>query len=436
MIPPESTTPGPGAPTEDASADDGAVPLRAMTAPADGVPAVVDTPDALARAMHRLAAGTGPVGIDTERAHGFRYFPKAYLIQLRRDGAGTHLIDPVAFENGEPRADLGPLREAIADTEWILHAATQDLPSLAEVGMLPRRLFDTELAGRLLGLPRVALGALLERALGVSLAKEHSASDWSTRPLPESWLAYAALDVELLGELRDWVAAELEAAGKMRWAEEEFAHLAAHAGDEPTRRIDPWRRCSGLHAVRTPLGLAAVRELWTARDELAQQLDRAPGRILGDKAITEVGVSVDASRRVSFGRDELRRIAGFKWRLASRYESTWLEALDRVAAMTASDLPPRRGASDELPAPRSWARSNPDAAARWERVRPAVNALAEQHALPPENLLTPDTLRRLAWAPPADITEDAVTAALAACEARPWQRELVVPTLTPLLRSA
>ncbi|WP_342373465.1 ribonuclease D [Propioniciclava soli] len=411
-------------------------PPRPVTVPADGIPPVVDTPDALARTIDRLTAGTGPVALDTERAHGFRYWPKAYLIQVRRAGSGTHLIDPVAFEAGAPRADLSALRAAIADEEWILHAATQDLPSLAEVGLLPERLFDTELAGRLLGLPRVALGALLERALGVSLAKEHSASDWSTRPLPEAWLAYAALDVELLVELRDWIEAELEAAGKLAWAEQEFAHLVAHAGDEPHRRAEPWRRCSGLHAVRTPRGLAAVRELWTARDTLAQELDRAPGRILGDSSITDAGLAVDAAKSAALGRDTLRRIHGFTWRLAKRYESRWLDALSRADALSAAELPPRRAASGDLPQPRSWARANPEAAARWERIRPAVNALAEQQGLPPENLLSPDALRRLAWAPPADVSEAGVDAALAALDARPWQRGLVVPVVAPLLSDA
>ena len=252
-------------------------PPELVSRPADGVPPVVRTPEALQATIDALAAGSGPLAVDTERAHGFRYTGRAYLIQLRREGAGTHLVDPIAFAEDGERADLSAIADAVGDAEWILHAASQDLPSLAEVNMLPRRLFDTELAGRLLGLPRVALGSLLERALGKTLAKEHSASDWSRRPLPEDWLVYAALDVELLVPLRDWVAAELEAAGKTEWAAQEFEHLVLHAGDAPTQRTDPWRRTSGTHDVRTPRGLAVVRELWQERDALAQKLDKSPG---------------------------------------------------------------------------------------------------------------------------------------------------------------
>ena len=122
--------------------------------------------------------------------------------------------------------------------EWILHAASQDLPCLSELGMWPDRLFDTELAARLAGLPRVGLAAVIEQLLGFGLAKEHSAADWSTRPLPEPWLRYAALDVEVLTELREELIELLEADGKLEFAEQEFAAiLAAGAGPAPRRPL-------------------------------------------------------------------------------------------------------------------------------------------------------------------------------------------------------
>ena len=49
----------------------------------------------------------------------------------------------------------------------------------------------------------MGLGAVVEDTLGIALAKAHSASDWSTRPLPQSWLEYASLDVEHLVDVRD-----------------------------------------------------------------------------------------------------------------------------------------------------------------------------------------------------------------------------------------
>src|SRR6478609_9030859 len=191
--------PGPdGTPVEDDAPPPPPAPLLELR---DGLPDVTDTDAGLLEACAALAAATGPVAIDAERASGYRYSNRAYLIQLRREGAGTWLVDPI------PLTTLAPLQEALEGSEWILHAATQDLPCLREVGLTPTSLFDTELAGRLLGYPRVGLATLVETVLGQRMRKEHSAADWSTRPLPKPWLEYAALDVEVLIELRDHIAA-------------------------------------------------------------------------------------------------------------------------------------------------------------------------------------------------------------------------------------
>jgi ribonuclease D len=395
-----------------------------LTEPAEGVPAIVTTPDALRQTVDALRGGTGPVAMDAERAHGFRYSQRAYLIQLRRTGAGTHLVDPTAF--GQP-ADLSALGAAVSEAEWVIHAAGQDLPCLYEVGLVPTTLFDTELAARLLGYPRVALGTMIEEMLGVRLLKEHSASDWSKRPLPEEWLIYAALDVELLIELRDRLAARLVETGKWRWAEQEFAALVANAGISPEPRRDPWRRTSGIHHVHNRRGLAYVAELWYARDAIAQRLDRAPAKILPDVAITELASHKHPDRAT------LRQIPAFSRRQARRAEASWLEALDAVARMQDSALPPMHVPSDGPPQSRLWSAKNPGAAARLAAVRGALLVISEQYEVPVENLLTPDHLRRLAWRPPSPLTEKSVDQVLTDLGARPWQRELTVAAITPLL---
>jgi ribonuclease D len=400
-----------------------------LAVPADGIPPVVDTPEALARTRKALASGTGPVAIDTERAQGYRYTAKAYLIQLRRQGAGSHLIDPTAFENGHDRADFHELAHDLADADWILHAATQDLPCLAEVHLVPTHLFDSELAARLLNLPRVNLGALIETVVGVTLLKEHSAADWSRRPIPEDWLAYAALDVELLTDLREWLIDRLTEAGKLEWARQEFEYLVEHANDAPSARRDPWRRTSGLHAVRTPAAMAVVRELWLAREDLARELDRAPGRVLADRAISDLAMLLDTSKKPRLTRTELRSVRGFTNRLPSRYEARWLAALDRVAELPKSELPPRHLSPDGPPPPRAWERRWPASFERYYRVRAALNELAEAHDVPVENLLSPDHLRRLLWDSPDQIEEDAIEARLIELGARDWQRELAVPVI-------
>ena len=311
-----------------------------------------------------------------------------------------------------------------------MHAASQDLPCLFEVGLLPTSLFDTELAARLLGYPRVALGTMVEQTFGVRLLKEHSAADWSTRPLPADWLTYAALDVELLVELRDALAAQLDASGKRAWAEQEFAALVAGAGVPVRRRTDPWRRTSGIHRVRTRRGLGLVESLWYARDTIARRLDRAPGRILPDAAISEVAESSTP------GREALRRVPAFSRRQAKRFEADWLAAIGAVEQVPDTELPALHLAADGPPQTRVWASKNPEAAARLTRVREALAARAAELRLPVENLLTPEHVRRLTWTPPAEVDHDTVEAVLVACGARPWQREQTVDLLVDALTEA
>ncbi len=186
-----------------------------LLSPASGVPALCVTTSEISSAAALLASGRGPFAVDAERASGFRYSNRAYLVQVRREGAGTVLIDPVNH-GADPLTTLSPVAEVLATDEWVLHAADQDLPCLAEVGMTPTTLYDTELAGRLAGFDRVNLATMVERLLGLGLTKGHGAADWSKRPLPPEWLNYAALDVEVLIELRAAIAEVLERAGQDR----------------------------------------------------------------------------------------------------------------------------------------------------------------------------------------------------------------------------
>ena len=391
----------------------------------DGLTEVVETDERLLEACAALAAATGPVGIDAERASGYRYSNRAYLIQLRREGAGTWLIDPI------PLTTLAPLQEALEGTEWILHAATQDLPCLKEIGLVPTSLFDSELAGRLLGYPRVGLATLVETVLGQRMRKEHSAADWSTRPLPKPWLDYAALDVEVLIELRAHLAAELEETGKAEWARQEFDHLLNF---EPAVRHDAWRRTSGVHRLRGRRSLGAAKALWEARDTIAAEQDVTPGRILPDSAIVAAATALPTDRRA------LLSTSGFHGRGASRYSSTWVDALQAVLAMTEDELPTRAPRGDGPPHPRTWAERDPVADLRFRAGREAMLNLAELNHLPVENLLTPDDLRRLMWAPPstrepADLAA-AVRAQLASYGARQWQVDQVSGALVGAILAA
>ena len=297
------------------------------------------------------------------------------------------------------------------DEEWILHAASQDLACLREVGLDPIHMFDTELAARLLGLPRVGLGTVVEELLGIHLAKEHSAANWSTRPLPEAWLVYAALDVELLPDLRDRMAELLVEADKTRIAAEEFAAVLAR--ESKPARAEPWRRLSGVHSIRGQRNLAVARELWLARDALAQHLDVSPGRLVPDASL------VAAARVMPESRQALSDLREFSGRASRSELDRWWAAIR--AGVTTPDLPALKASNDTLPPPRAWAERNPEADVRFKASRAALTAVSEELAIPLENLLTPDFLRRLAWTPPEPVTADSIGSALTELGARPWQ---------------
>jgi ribonuclease D len=394
-----------------------------LLVPADGVPPLSVMPDEIASAAELLASGHGGFAVDAERASGFRYSNRAYLVQIRRAGAGTVLIDP-ANHGIDSLGAMAPVAEVLSTDEWVLHAADQDLPCLGEIGLRPAKLFDTELAGRLAGYDRVNLAAMVQRLLGLQLMKGHGAADWSKRPLPDEWLNYAALDVEVLLELRAAISAVLDEQGKSEWAAQEFEYLRSYVA-APTRR-DRWRRTSGIHKVRNPRALAAVRELWATRDHIARRRDIAPGRVLPDAAI------INAATADPKTIEQITELPVFGGSRQRRSAQVWLEALER--ARENPDPPTSEETSNGPPPASRWAKRKPEAAARLEAARAALTELSQRVSVPTENLVTPDVVRRLCWdwQPVADAAT-AIEEFLSQAQARPWQRELAVPVLTEAL---
>ena len=389
-----------------------------LTTPRDGVPPVLTSPTEFVEVARLLSAGTGPVALDTERASGYRYSQRAYLVQIKRTGSGSFLIDPIEH----PEA-LAPVIEALDGPEWILHAADQDLPCLRELGFRAQSLFDTELAGRLLNYPKVNLAAMVAEFLHLGLAKGHGAADWSRRPLPDDWLNYAALDVEVLVELRDAMSAELVERGRDDWAAQEFAAVLARPPAAP--RADRWRRTSQIHNLRTARQLAVVRELWTTREEIAERRDIAPGRVLPDSAIVTAATANPADVHA------LTKLPVFGGPRQRRQADKWMRAIARAQQLPDSELPPKKAPQTGPPPYNRWDQRDPEAAARAAAVRPVVHDLAEELGLPQENLLAPDLVRNLCWDGLAD--GQSVDDWLDEHGARPWQRELAAAPIQAVI---
>lgn len=397
--------------------------------PAAGTPSIIENEISFQLAIDELSAGIGAFAIDAERASGFRYSARAYLIQIKRNGGGLHLIDPIAFGPGHPLFEK--LNQLLNTDEVILHASTQDLPCLREVGINPVNLFDTELAGRIAGLPRVGLGPLLESLMGVTLAKEHSAADWSVRPLPQDWLTYAALDVELLIELRDRMYQILDDSKKLPWALEEFASILKAPPAPP--RVDPWRRTSGMHKIKLRNQLAVIRALWVARDVIAAKQDIAGGKLLNDDAIVELAIAMPTTKREF---EKALRPLGLRARWLENLP-LWLETIAAAVALPEDQWPQMRTNADTLPPIKLWRDKFPQKFAPLSHARVSLELISEENNIPVENLITPEHVRRVCWSPPPGSTQELsiapVAAALAALGARSWQIDLVAPSLAAAL---
>jgi len=364
--------------------------MAEMKAPAGGTPELITDSAGLRHAVAALTSGHGPIAIDAERASGYRYSSRAYLIQLFRRSGGLHLIDPIPLAD-DP--ELARLAELIARSESVIHASSQDLPCLRELGIDPKSLFDTELGGRIAGFERVGLGALCETLLGISLAKEHSAVDWSIRPLRSEWLDYAALDVALLIDLRDAVAASLIEQGKMEWAAAEFA--AALSAPPPRPKKDAWRRTSGMHQVKSRFEMAIVRELWQARDRIAAELDIAPGRLLSDSVIVELALHKPTDEQTYLALPILKE--RIRTAVQRSHLPNWWQTLKRAYEIDSQDWPEARARGDGLPPPRVWRSKFPLAFAHLQNARLELATIATEHQIPLENLIPPEVVKRIAF---------------------------------------
>ena len=367
----------------------------------------VDDKDALSKLLTALE-GVDQVAIDAERASGFRYSQRAYLIQIAVRDLGIWLVDPVSD------VDLSDLISLLNSKTWLLHAATQDLPCLAELGFKPSGLIDTELTARILGLERVGLGSVCESQLGIELAKEHSAADWSQRPLTQEMLDYAALDVDVMFELWEKLSELAREAKKEAWLAEEFAHLLEFKPKPPLD--EPWRGLPGISRIKDLAKLKIAASLHGTRDAIAVEKDVAPGRLIPDRSI------MAAVNQAPKSRSDLANNKEFQGRASRTLLSTWWDAVARAQELEISLEPAEKG--NGIPNHKSWERRFPEAHHRLEVVRPLVLALAAELSIPVENLLTPDYLRRVCFEPGHDIAQQ-----LADYGARKWQIELVTEVI-------
>lgn len=377
---------------------------------------LVETDSNLTTVIEALIGYDGPICIDAERASGFRYGQKAYLIQIAIPNKAIYLIDPTPQYSEELWITFA---KETNRKPWIIHAASQDLICLAELGLLPTQILDTELASRILGLPKVALGTITEHYLGLKLAKEHSAVDWSVRPMPKSWLDYAALDVDVLFDLWVAVEADLVKRDRMGIAMQEFEFLLTPSVKEP--KADRWRSTTGLHEIKDPRALTVAKHLWEAREALALNRDIAPGRLIPDSAII---AAVKAAPR---SKSELASLRTFSGKASRTFIDVWWKALSE--GTTTKNLVELRAKTIGIPNHRNWSQKFPEAHARLLTCKLLLGKLAEELAIPAENIVSPEVVRSLCFEPPTPLTLENLTARLLEKRVRAWQIERILEVL-------
>lgn len=357
------------------------------------------------------------LGVDAERASGFRYSQRAYLLQFATE-TEIWLFDPPELDAAVAGWNL-ELAQAAAGKLWILHAATQDLPNLQSLEIYPTALYDTEIAARLIGLERFGLAAICAELLDIELAKEHSAADWSQRPLTLDLMNYAALDVDVLFDLKEQLDARLAEMGRTEWALQEFEHLL---GFRPkVRAQNPWVELPGYSKLKQLKQQQIAAALWLARDAIASETDTAPGRLIPDRSIIAAAAAAPKSK------GELAALKEFHGRASRSKLSTWWQAIQESAGMEV-DTGREYG---EIPNHRSWERKFPDAHQRLVASRKIVVDLAAELKLPAENLISPTSLRALCFKP----SEAPIGEQLQNLAVRDWQIELLQAPLSAALSS-
>ena len=394
--------------------------------PVDGTPKVLFSPREFHAAADRLAAGTGPFAIDTERASAYRYDDRAFLVQIRREGAGTFLLAP-EHHRAELRAALAPV---LNGQEWVVHAAPSDLPCLAWLGLYPGRLFDTELAARFAGFAHPNLAAMVLELFDVQLEKGYGDSDWSETPIPRSWRNYAALDVELLNELAVTLRDILAEEEKLDWAYEEFEKIvddhARSTGPEPRS----WRDLKGVSSLRSGEQLAVARELWQRRESIARTQDVAPNRVLPHRVL------VDIARRVPRSPREINQIKGFPRRRGGA-TLRWFDAVETALASPRQQWPKVLRSPRPVPSKSVFSREFPELWQLYTEIRSDFEDLGDELGMSYELILKPSLLRMAVWAacgPEGGVAGEITDAAdipdfLRSQGAREWQIELASPLL-------
>ena len=316
------------------------------------------------------------LALDTEGASFHRFLDRIYLLQIstRKHSA---IIDPLPI--GSP-TKLGQLLQSKA-VEVVFHDADYDLRLLhQDYGWHVTNIFDTRVASQLLGIKSFGLAALLDQYFDVKLDKKHQRADWSMRPLTADMLEYAAQDTRYLLQLKDQMQGELERRGRLHWAQEEFARLEGTRW-EVEESMEGFLRLKGARDL-SRRELAVLREIANWRDTVAEQLDRATFRVMGNEALFEI------ARRAPKNTAELGAIKGMPKGMIERAGADIISAIRRGMEAPEAELP-------KFPKGQRWNKDR-DFDEKVNRLKVVRDAAATRLELDPGVLCSRERLENVA----------------------------------------
>jgi ribonuclease D len=251
---------------------------------------VIDTDEKLAAFLPKLRDAAW-IALDTEADSLYAYPEKICLLQFSVAGR-DELLDPLS------PMDLAPVWEAVRRHELIMHGADYDLRLLRKgYRLVPRAVFDTMIASRLLGCRQFGLNNLLLKYLGVTLEKGPQKANWAKRPLTERMTAYALNDVRHLKALADILQNQLRDLGRLAWHQESCSRQVADCAKHPVPDPDLIWRVKGSHRL-DPAALGVLRELWRWREQEAVHSNKPPYFVLATEKLVEVAAAAADSRPV------------------------------------------------------------------------------------------------------------------------------------------
>lgn len=340
---------------------------------------MITTSSELAGLLDEMASDGPPYpGIDLEADNLHRYAEQLCLIQIT-DGSVMELVDPLEVE------DLSPLKDFLAETPVWMHGADFDMTLLKrEFGVLPRFIFDTQIAARLLGVRRFSYANLVEQYFDVKLCKSSQKENWGQRPLPERMCEYAMNDVRYLLPLAAKLEEELRAKERFDWFEESCRAASLRVLERDDEREEPWRiRGSGRLDRRA---LNYLKALWGWRDDEARSWDRPPFMVVRNQSL------ISWSEVLASGKTELDLPRNVRGQRAKRLRA----AVDKAANTPQGEWPERRKGSG-----RRWDQGQEK---RYEVLAAKRDKAAARLDLEPSVIAPRATLEQIAWeVDPAEV---------------------------------